>query len=74
MTLKLHRDIIPLKEVTMSFKSETNPKAKLTLSQVQIIKQALYKGVSVKDLAQEYGVSPSAISRIKRNRTWRNNQ
>ena len=55
----------------MPFKSETNPKAKLTKEQVTLIKQALYKGVSVKDLAQEYQVSPSAISRIKRKKTWR---
>ena len=56
----------------MAFKSETNPKAKLTLVQVELIKQSLHKGIAVKDLAQEYNVSPSTISRIKRNRTWRN--
>lgn len=55
----------------MPFKSETNPKVKLTKEQVALIKQALYKGVAVKDLAQEYQVSPSAISRIKRNKTWK---
>lgn len=55
----------------MPFKSETNPKVKLTKEQVALIKQALHKGVAVKDLAQEYQVSPSAISRIKRNKTWK---
>lgn len=55
----------------MPFKSETNPKVKLTRAQVELIKQALNKGIAVKDLAQEYNVSPSAISRIKRNKTWR---
>lgn len=55
----------------MPFKSETNPKAKLTKEQVALIKEALHKGVAVKDLAQEYQVSPSAISRIKRKKTWR---
>jgi len=55
----------------MAFKSETNPKAKLTKEQVEIIKAALKKGIAVKDLATEYKVSPSAISRIKRNKTWR---
>lgn len=55
----------------MPFKSETNPKAKLTKLQVEQIKQQLRKGIAVKDLAQEYKVSPSAISRIKRNKTWR---
>ena len=55
----------------MPFKSETNPKAKLNQHKVTLIKEALNKGVSVKDLAQEYQVSPSAISRIKRKKTWR---
>jgi uncharacterized protein YjcR len=55
----------------MPFKSETNPKAKLNKSKVAFIKEALDKGVSVKDLAEEYQVSPSAISRIKRKKTWR---
>lgn len=55
----------------MPFKSETNPHVKLTKDQVTLIKQALYKGVAVKDLAQEYQISPSAISRIKRNKTWK---
>lgn len=55
----------------MPFKSETNPKAKLNKSKVALIKEALDKGISVKDLAEEYQVSPSAISRIKRKKTWR---
>jgi uncharacterized protein YjcR len=55
----------------MPFKSETNPKAKLNKSKVAFIKEALDKGISVKDLAEEYQVSPSAISRIKRKKTWR---
>lgn len=55
----------------MPFKSETNPKAKLNKQQVELIKQQLQKGVAVKDLANEYNVSSSAISRIKRNKTWR---
>ncbi len=55
----------------MPFKSETNPKVKLTKEQVDLIKAALKKGIAVKDLAQEYSVSPSAISRIKRNKTWK---
>lgn len=55
----------------MPFKSETNPKAKLKKPQIELIKQALKQGVAVKDLAHEYNVSPSAISRIKRNKTWK---
>lgn len=55
----------------MPFKSETNPKAKLNVAQVALIKAALKKGISVKDLAQEYQISPSAISRIKHNKTWK---
>lgn len=55
----------------MPFKSETNPKAKLKKAQIELIKEALKKGIAVKDLASEYKVSPSAISRIKRNKTWK---
>lgn len=55
----------------MPFNSETNPKVKLTKDQVNSIKQSLKKGIAVKDLANEYNVSPSAISRIKRNKTWK---
>lgn len=57
----------------MPFKSESNPKAKLTKAQVNLIKQSLKKGIAVKDLANEYNVSASAISRIKRNKTWKEN-
>lgn len=58
----------------MPFKSSTNPHVKLSPAQVLIIKNELHKGVSVKDLAQEYGVNPSTISRIKRGRTWNGDQ
>lgn len=55
----------------MPFTSNTNPKVKLTPSQVLEIKALIKKGVAVQDIATQYTVSPSAISRIKRNKTWR---
>lgn len=55
----------------MPFTSTKNPKTKLTASQVGLIKTALNKGVAPSALAVEYNVSRSAITRIKRNQTWR---
>lgn len=55
----------------MPFTSKTNPKVKLTEYQVIEIKELIKKGVAVQDIATQYTVSPSAISRIKRNKTWR---
>lgn len=55
----------------MAFKSETNPHVKLTKEQVILIRKALNKGIPVKDLAEEYKVNPSTISRIKRNKAWK---
>lgn len=55
----------------MPFTSKNNPNTKLTPTQVQEIKTHLQKGVAVKDLAYEYGVNPSTISRIKRKKTWK---
>ena len=53
------------------FKSETNPKAKLTKAQVFEIKTLLKKGLRANEIASEYNVHPSTISRIKRSLTWR---
>lgn len=55
----------------MPFKSETNPKVKLTKAQVEEIKQAIKQGVPGKELSIDYKVSAATISRIKRNKTWR---
>ncbi len=55
----------------MPFTSNTNPKVKLTPEQVLEIKALIRKGVAVQDLASQFNVSSSAISRIKRNKTWR---
>lgn len=43
---------------------------KLTEVQVLRIRQALHSGVTIKALAEEYGVHRETISRIKRNVTW----
>lgn len=53
------------------FKSETNPKAKLTPTQILEIKNLIKKGIPGKEIAKEYNISPSAISRIKQNKTWK---
>lgn len=55
----------------MSIKAENNPHAKLTTEQVELIRQAIKQGIPGTALAKEYNVSTSAISRIKRNITWR---
>lgn len=55
----------------MPFTSNTNPKVKLTPEQVLEIKALIRKGVAVQDIASQFKVSASAISRIKRNKTWR---
>lgn len=55
----------------MPFTSNTNPKVKLTPTQVLEIKALIRKGIAVQDIASQFGVSASAISRIKRNKTWR---
>lgn len=55
----------------MPFKTETNPHVKLTKEDVQAIKEQLRKGIRAVEIAKNYNVNPSTISRIKRNLTWR---
>lgn len=53
------------------FNSDTNPKAKLNRAQVFEIKELLKKGIRAVEIASEYNVHPSTISRIKKSITWR---
>lgn len=53
------------------FKSDTNPKAKLTRAKVFEIKQLLKKGIRANEIASQFNVHPSTISRIKKSLTWR---
>ena len=53
------------------FKSDTNPKAKLTRAQVFEIKQLLKQGIRANEIASQYRVHPSTICRIKKSLTWR---
>ena len=45
--------------------------AKLTWESVREIRTRVCDGIKIKDLAQRYGVSSSAISAIIRNKTWK---
>lgn len=48
-----------------------NPRAKLTEDQVRFIKERLSIGVTCARLANDLGVEQSAISNIKRGKSWR---
>lgn len=50
---------------------ERNPKARLTGSKVNTIRDGLGAGELPSDLAREYDVSVATISAIKHRRTWR---
>ena len=49
---------------------ERNPSAKLTYSLVETIKRRIDNGDVQADLAREYGVGNSTISRIKHGKSW----
>lgn len=51
-------------------KAETHPMAKLTLAQVDEIKEKSKKGVMGKDIAAEFGVCESTVSVIKNSKSW----
>ncbi|MCQ2968545.1 MAG: helix-turn-helix domain-containing protein [Clostridium sp.] len=55
----------------MPFKTETNPHVKLTRMDVERIKTLIKQGIPAKDIASEFKVHPSTISRIKRSKTWK---
>lgn len=50
---------------------EKNPKAKLTENAVKMIRQKLKEGFSHKQLANEFGVTRTAISHILKGKIWR---
>lgn len=49
---------------------ESNPNAKLTAEQVQVIRDRWEAGETGRGLAREYGVSPAQISRIVNGKRW----
>lgn len=49
---------------------EKHPAAKLCQSSVSVIRECLNQGHLQADLAEKFGVSPSTISNIKRNKVW----
>lgn len=51
-------------------KGEKNPQAKLTKEQVDQIRELITQGIPGKEIAKQFAVSSSAISRIKRGKTW----
>jgi 5-methylcytosine-specific restriction endonuclease McrA len=52
-------------------RGEQHPLAKLTTIQVLEIRQKLTQGAVGRRLAEEYGVDPMQISRIKTNQRWK---
>ena len=58
-------------EATKARLGKPGPRAKLTPRQVLAIRKRLSKGGTQRDIAQEYGVSPMAISRINTGDTYR---
>lgn len=55
----------------VTVKGSQNGQAKLTEADVEVIKEKLKLGYLGKDLAIEYGVDMTVISKIKLNKTWR---
>lgn len=51
---------------------ELNHEAKLTLEQVEEIREKYFPGFGYDNLAQEYNVSKGCIADIIKNRTWQN--
>lgn len=51
-------------------RGEKHPRSKFTESQVRVIKQRLAAGESVRQIANDHGVTASAIDGIKRGTTW----
>jgi hypothetical protein len=50
---------------------EKNPRAKLTAGAVRDIRRSLSDGILGSVLAQEYGVTPTMISKIRRRECWK---
>ena len=59
-----------LASLTHGFIGERNPAAKLTNEQVVLIRKFLNLGIAAKDIAETYGVTPTAICAIKSGKTW----
>lgn len=53
-----------------SMPGEKHPMAKVTFSEVSEIREWFAKGLSQTRLAEMYGLTPSGIWRIVRNKTW----
>jgi lambda repressor-like predicted transcriptional regulator len=55
---------------TWGARGDASATSKLTADQVAQIKRALLDGVSMKELAAQYGVSYGTIANIRYGRTW----
>ena len=69
----LERYSIPLKSRTRAFKpfGSQNGNAKLSESDVLLIRQLNISGVARKELAKQFGISETSINRIINNQTWK---
>jgi hypothetical protein len=50
---------------------ERNPNAKITLEQVQEIRELLSKGITQMEIVKRFGISQTQVSRIKRKGSWK---
>ena len=57
-------------QISQQTRGAGNPKAKLTEVDVREIKLLLAAGARNKDLAEQFGVHPNSISKIKRGEVW----
>lgn len=53
-----------------SLHGERNPKAKLTASDVRVVRQLAAAGLQQRQIARTFGVGDNAVSRIVRRITW----
>lgn len=56
--------------IESSFPGERNPSAKLTSSDVVVIRELLTAGITQAEIALRFGVSQAQISNIKRGKSW----
>lgn len=64
-----HRDD-SRKKMSLAQQGEKGSSAILTDAQVTLIKPKLVAGISIREIAREYGVAPSTVQGIKKCRTW----
>lgn len=49
---------------------ERNPRARLTVADVQLIRSLADSGMMKKDIAKQFGIAAATVSRIVRRQRW----